>query len=178
MASLRKIVLPLSLLTASCLPAVAQGYGSESSFPGFDSLVHLLGYDAQDSDHRDLMALMLLSFGLFFGYFAHLGFRESGFGIVLNGVVGLVGSSLALYVFGPKFNLLSHFPEKSQDFVLAVLVAGAAVPTLMLASKLANLRRRKTVDFFFNQSRRRMYAARDAKAKAELPAYIVDLLKK
>jgi uncharacterized membrane protein YeaQ/YmgE (transglycosylase-associated protein family) len=178
MASLRKIVLPLAFLAASCLPAVAQAYGSNSSFPGFDTLVRLLGYDALNGDQRDMMASLLVLFGLVFGYFSHLGFRESGFGIVVNGLVGLVGSCLALYLFGPKFNLLANLPGKSQEFVLPVLVAGAAVPTLLLAAKLANHRRRLTVDYFFNRSRRKMTAARDAKARGELPAYIVELLKK
>jgi uncharacterized membrane protein YeaQ/YmgE (transglycosylase-associated protein family) len=178
MAALRKFALPLALLAAGCLPAFAQNYSHESSLPGFDGLIHLMGYDGMEADQRDLMAMMMVVFGLGFGYFSNQGFRDSGFGILLNGLVGLAGTSLALCLLGPKYNLLSQVQGRSHDFLLAVLVAGAAVPSLMLAVTLANIRRRATINFFYARSRRKMNAERAALVEAELPPRIAEMLKK
>ncbi|PPQ31867.1 hypothetical protein CCR94_07780 [Rhodoblastus sphagnicola] len=169
---------PLAFLVAGGLPALAQGYAKDSSLPGFDSLIALLGYDNLQGDQRDLLAFVLILFGLGFGYFSHLGFRGAGLGVMLNGLCGLVGSCLALYLLGPKYGLLSQVQGRTHDFLLAVLVGGAAVPALILAIMLANLRSRATVNFFYWRSQRKLNVQRAALIEPELPPRIANLLKK
>jgi uncharacterized membrane protein YeaQ/YmgE (transglycosylase-associated protein family) len=176
--SVPPVVAGALLLAAGCAPALAQGYDKASSFPGMDRLVSLIGYDGLHGDQRDLLGFALFIFGLGFGYFSHLGFRESGFGIVVNGLIGLVGTCLALLLLGPKFGFLSQYQGRAHDFLVAVLCAGAAVPTLMLASLLARLFRGGVVDFFYKQSRRTMDAERAARVQPELPPRILDALRK
>jgi hypothetical protein len=178
MSRLRACLLSPLLLAAGCLPALAQAYSNNSSFPGVDALVNLLGYDGLSGDQRDLLAFVLVVFAVGFGYFSHLGFRDSGFGMALNGVIGAAGSCAALYLLGPKFNLLAAVQGRAQDFLRAVLVAGAAVPALIFAAMLASLRRRATINFFFRQSRRKLDAERAAKVTPDLPPRIAALLKK
>ena len=178
MFSLRKAVLLPVLVVADCPLALAQGYNKASSIPGFEKLVDLLGYDSLHADERDLMALMLVVFGLGFGYFSHLGFRESGFGVVLNGLVGLAGTCFALYLLGPERGVLSGAQGRAHDFLLAVLAAGAAVPTLTLVLILSHMRRRVTIGFFYGLSRRKLEAEREARLEPELPPRIAEILKK
>lgn len=166
------------LLAAGCLPAFAQAYGSKSALPGFDGFVGLLGLDGLGGDQRDLLALALVAFALCFGYVSHLSFRNSGFGVLLNGLVGVAGSCVALYLLGPKFHLLAPVQGRPQDFLPLVLVAGAAVPTLIVAATLNKLRRRATINFFYGQSRRKLEAERAAKTVPDLPPRIIALLKK
>lgn len=182
MARLRTLLPPLLsapvLIAAGVLPALAQAYDGKSAIPGFDHLVRLLGYDGLHGDQRDLLALMLIVFGLAFGYFAHLGFRDAGLGVVLNGLCGLTGSCLALYALGPKFGLLSQVQGRAHDFLVAVLAGGAAVPTLILAIVLHNMLRRAVTNFVYDRSRRQVEARRAALIEPELPPRIANLLKK
>jgi uncharacterized membrane protein YeaQ/YmgE (transglycosylase-associated protein family) len=179
MFSPRKLVPPLAFfLAAGCLPALAQGYGKNSSFPGFDRLIELLGYDGLQGSQRDLMALLLIVCGLGFGYFSHLAFKDSGFGILLNAVVGLSGACLALFALGPKFGLLSQVQGRTHDFLLAVLVAGAAVPTLVLAMVLASMQRRAMINFVYGRLRRKMETERAAMIEPELPPRIAEMMRK
>jgi uncharacterized membrane protein YeaQ/YmgE (transglycosylase-associated protein family) len=178
MSSLRKFFLAAACLAAGCLPALAQAYGAKGSIPGFDRVVELLGYDALQGSQRDLMALLLVVLSLLFGYFAHLSFKEAAFGVVINALVGLSGSCVALYALGPKFGVLAQVQGRTHDFLLATLVAGAAVPTLFLAVKLAGLQRRAVLNFFYGRSRRNLDAEREAKIEPDLPPRIAGLLKK
>jgi len=182
MARLRTFLPPLLvapvLIAAGALPALAQAYDGRSAIPGFDHLVNLLGYGGLHGDQRDLLALMLIVFGLVFGYFAHLGFRDAGFGFLLNGLCGLAGSCVALYALGPKFGLLPQMQGRAHDFLVAVLAGGAAVPALILAILLHSLRRRATINFVYGRSRRKLEAQRAALIEPELPARIANLLKK
>jgi hypothetical protein len=173
------------LLAAACLPAFAQAYGATSAVPGFDRLIGLLGLDGLNGDQRDLLALALVAFAVCFGYVSHLSFRESGFGIVLNGLVGVAGSCIALYLLGPRvyllgpnFHLLAPVPGCPQDFMTLVLVAGAAVPALILVTTLANLLRRAAIGFLYGRSRRKLDAERAARVTPDLPPRIAGLLKK
>lgn len=178
MSSLRALKMFPPLLAAGCLPALAQAYGKTSSVPGFDGLVGLLGLDSLKGDQRDLLALALVAFALGFGYVSHLSFRNSGFGVLLNGLVGVAGSCVALYLIGPNADLLTPVPGRPPNFFLLVLVAGAAVPTLTVATTLANLRRRATINFFHGRSRRQREAERAAKVTPTLPPRIAAILKK
>jgi uncharacterized membrane protein YeaQ/YmgE (transglycosylase-associated protein family) len=178
MSSLRKFFLAAACLAAGCLPALAQAYGKNGSIPGFDRVVEFLGYDTLQGDQRDLMALLLVVLGLLFGYFAQLSFREAAFGVLGNAVIGVCGSCLALYALAPRFGLLAHVQGRTHDFLLATLVAGAAVPTLFLAVKLAGLQRRAVLNFFYGRSRRKLEAERDARIEPELPPRIAGLMKK
>jgi hypothetical protein len=168
----------LGFFAAGCLPALAQSYADASSFPGFDKVVSVLGYGALHGDQRDLAAFMLILFTLGFGYFSHLAFRSAGFGVLLNGLIGLAGTCCALLLLGPEYHLLASFKGRAHDFLLAVLVAGAAVPTLLLAIRLANLRRRATTEFFYARSRRKIEAARAARIQPELPPRIAEIARK
>ncbi|MCW2286468.1 putative membrane protein YeaQ/YmgE (transglycosylase-associated protein family) [Rhodoblastus acidophilus] len=163
---------------AGGLPALAQAYGGKSSVPGLDALVHLLGYDGLQADQRDLIALLLIVFGLLFGYFSHLAFRENGFGFIFNGVIGLVGAGLGFYAFGPKFGLLSQVHGGAHDFLLAVLAAGAAVPVLVLAMMVAGGLRRGLTNFVYGRLRRDMDAKRAAMVEPELPRRVAQFIKK
>jgi len=178
MFSSRKLALPLTFLMAGVLPALAQGYSKNSSVPGFDGLVELIGYDSLQGDQRDLMALLLIVFGLGFGYFSNLAFRDIGFGSILNGLIGLAGSGLALFALGPKFGLLAQAQGRTHDFLLAMLAAGAAVPALVLAMTFAALARRALINFFHSRLRRDIDAKRAAMIEPELPTRIAALIKK
>lgn len=177
MFSPRRSLAPLFFM-AGCLPALAQGYSKNSSLPGFDGLIGLLGYDSLQGDQRDLIALLLIVFGLGFGYFSQLAFRESGFGVIVNGLIGLSGACLALFALGPKFGLLSQIQGRTHDFVLAVLVAGAAVPTLVLAMILAGLLRRALINLVYGRLRRGFEAKRATMTEPELPPRVAQLMKK
>lgn len=179
MSRLRKIkTFATAFFMAGCLPAFAQGYGQNSFLPGFDGLVRLLGYDGLQGDQRDLMALLLIVFGLFFGYFSQLAFRETSFGVILNGLIGLAGACLGLYVFGPKFGLLAQVHDRTHDFLLAVLVAGAAVPTLVLSMFIAGVLRRGLINFVHGRLRRDMNVKRAALSEPELPSRVAQIVKK
>ena len=178
MFSPRKSCTSLMFVVAGCLPALAQGYGKNSSFPGFDRLIGLLGYDGLQADQRDLMALLLIVFALGFGYFSNLSFRNSGFGMILNGLIGASGACLALFALGPKFGLLSQVQGRTHDFLLAILVAGAAVPTLVLAMMLAGLLRSAMINFTYGRLRRDISAKRASMSEKELPPRIAEMMKK
>jgi uncharacterized membrane protein YeaQ/YmgE (transglycosylase-associated protein family) len=176
MLSPRRVFVPLAFFLAGCMPALA--YGKNSAFPGFDALIGLIGYDGLQGNQRDLMALLLIVFGLGFGYFAHLAFKEAGFGIIVNAIVGLSGACLALFLLGPKFGLLSKIQGRAHDFVLAVLVAGSAVPTLVVAMLLASLQRRALINFVYGRLRRDIEAKRAAMIEPELPPRVAEMVKK
>ncbi len=178
MASARKIALPLMFFAAGCAPALAGGYGAESSFPFVDNLVQWARLDNLDGDHRDFLGLILVGYSLAFGYFAHLFLRGASFGIAVNAIIAVIGCSLALIGLGPRFGLLSRLSGKTQEFVMTIGVAAAAVPMLLLAVTLALALRRGSVNLFYFRMRRRQDAQRAHLVQAELPPRIADIVKK
>jgi hypothetical protein len=90
----------------------------------------------------------------------------------------LAGACLGLFAFGPKFGLLSQVHGGTHDFLLAVLVAGAAVPTLVLSMMIAGLLRRSLIYFVHGRLRRDMEVKRAAMVEPELPGRVAQVLKK
>ncbi len=93
-------------------------------------------------------------------------------------MIGLAGACLALYALGPKFGLLSQVQGRTHDFLLAVLVAGAAVPALVLSMMLAGFLRRGLINLVHGRLRRDIDAKRAAMIEPELPSRIAQVVKK
>jgi hypothetical protein len=124
----------LALAALASAPALASGFGEESSLPFMDSIVDWIGFRELTGDRRDLFAYCLVFFAFAFGYLTDLVFRDRGFGKALNGVVGVAGICLALHVIAPY---ASTFADSSETLRFNLMLIGAGVGsavTLLVAS--------------------------------------------
>jgi hypothetical protein len=114
-------ILFAALLAASaCEPALARASGDNASLPLVDRVVDWMGFYDLAGDKRDLLVFCLVVYGAFFGVMTNLALTGRGFGNVLNGVAGVIGICLTLYVCGPKFHFLSAVPDASRFNVVLI----------------------------------------------------------
>lgn len=124
--SLFLLLAPLTV--ASCGPARAAGYDDGASLPIIDKMVNWIGYHDFTGENRDLFTFGLCVYALFFGVLTEMAARERAFGRVLNGVVGVIGVCLVLFLCGPRLNLLDGWPEGARfNFTLIASGVGSAV---------------------------------------------------
>lgn len=125
----------LALLLLGAGPALAGSYGLDFSLPFslafLDPVIDWIGVKNMDDENLKLFGVILAFFAGFFGYFSHLGLKDRGLGMVLNGVVGVAGICLALHLVLPRLPLLPSVPEEMR-FTLALILGGSGAPLLLL----------------------------------------------
>ncbi len=123
---------PLAL--AACRPALAAGYGDSGGFSIVDKLVDWIGWSDFTGDKRDLFAFGLGVYAVCFGLLTDMAVKEKAFGRVMNGVVGVIGVCLVLFLCGPRLHLLNDLPENYRfNFALLASGVGSAVFLLVCA---------------------------------------------
>ena len=108
--------------------------------PVFDSVVEWMGLHDLSSDRRDLLSFCLLVYATVFGVLTNFAFKDKGFGIVLNGVVGVAGLCLALFFCSARFRLLpQNLPEHTLFNVLLIIACLGSAVFLVIASQVKNV---------------------------------------
>lgn len=132
---------PLAL--AACRPALAAGYGDSGGFSIVDKLVDWIGWSDFTGDKRDLFAFGLGVYAVCFGLLTDMAVKEKAFGRVMNGVVGVIGVCLVLFLCGPRLHLLNDLPENYRfNFALLASGVGSAVFLLVCAVAMGFFKRR------------------------------------
>jgi hypothetical protein len=125
----------LVVLTAVlCEPALAGGYGDSSSLPLVDRVVEWIGFRNMTGDNRDLLMICLAAWGLAFGAFSHLAFKERGLGVIGNALVGIAGACVGLYLCGPRFGLARHLTEDGYFKASLIICAACSGLALLILS--------------------------------------------
>ncbi len=125
----------LAILLLAAVPALAGGYGLGSSHSFLDSIIEWVGFIDLDDETLNLFGAALFVFAGFFGYFSKMAIKEHGFGIVLNGLIGVAGICVALHFAVPRLPLLSGVSDEMR-FGLGLIVAGAGAALLLVAAAL------------------------------------------
>ncbi len=122
-------ILALLAVAAGGGPALADGYGSDSSLPFFDQIVDWMGWHDLSGERRDLLSFCLFVYAMAFGVLTNFTFKGRGFGIVMNGVIGVVGVCLGLYFCGSRFRILpQNLPEHTLfNVILIIACLGSAI---------------------------------------------------
>lgn len=126
----------LALAALACEPALANGFGEDSSLPLVDRIIDWIGFRDLTGDRRDLFAYCLLAFAFAFGIVTDMAFRDRGFGKALNGVIGAAGICIALHFIAPHASTFGGTSETVR-FNLTMIAAGAgSALTLVIAAAL------------------------------------------
>ena len=123
--------------------ALAGGYGSSHSFS--DSLVEWVGLSDGDDEKVNLFFFVLFVFAGFFGYFSDEALKQRGFGIALNGIIGVAGICVALHFALPRLPLLTTLSDNAR-FGVALIIGSAGAPLLLVAVTLSKSSLRRTVN--------------------------------
>ncbi|MGO8738355.1 hypothetical protein [Rhodoblastus sp.] len=133
----------VALLLLGAGHALADGYGSSHSFS--DSLVEWVGLGDVDEENVSLFFAVLFVFAGFFGYFSDEALKQRGFGIALNGIIGVAGICIALHFALPRLPLLRTLSENAR-FGMALVIGGAGAPLLLVAVTLLKNYLRRTIN--------------------------------
>jgi uncharacterized membrane protein YeaQ/YmgE (transglycosylase-associated protein family) len=125
----------LAILLLAAVPALAGGYVSGSTHTFVDSIIEWIGVADMDDEAVDVFGAALLVFAAFFGYFSNLAMKEHGFGIVLNGLIGVAGICVVLHFALPRLPLLRGVSEEMR-FTLGLIVAATGAPLFLVAAAL------------------------------------------
>jgi uncharacterized membrane protein YeaQ/YmgE (transglycosylase-associated protein family) len=137
--SLLSSLLLLMLTAANCEPALAGGYGDSSSLPLVDRVVEWIGFRDMTGDRRDLLMFCLAFWGLAFGAFSHMAFKDRGLGGVGNALVGIAGACVGLYLTGPRFGLARHLTEDAHFTASLIVCAACSGLALLILSVVKGL---------------------------------------
>jgi uncharacterized membrane protein YeaQ/YmgE (transglycosylase-associated protein family) len=125
----------LAILLLAAVPALAGGYGLGSSHTFPDSIVEWIGFIDLDDETLNLFGAALFVFAGFFGYFSKMAIKEHGFGLVLNGLIGVAGICVALHFAVPRLPLLSGVSDEMR-FGLGLIIAFAGAALLLVIAAL------------------------------------------
>ncbi len=122
------------LAVATCEPALAAGQDDGASVAIVDKLVDWIGYYDFTGEKRDLFTFGLCVYAIFFGVLTDMTIGDRAFGRMLNGVVGVIGVCLVLFLCGPRLHLLGDWPETARfNFTLIASGVGSAVFLVLCA---------------------------------------------
>jgi uncharacterized membrane protein YeaQ/YmgE (transglycosylase-associated protein family) len=127
-------LLLLALTAANCAPALAGGYGDNSSLPLVDRVVEWIGFRDMTGDRRDLLMFCLAAWGFTFGAFSHIAFKDRGLGVIGNALVGIAGACVGLYLSGPRFGLARHLTEDAHFKASLIICAACSGLALLILS--------------------------------------------
>jgi hypothetical protein len=162
---------------ASVAPAFAGGFG-HSRIPLADNLFDLIGLTDLSGERRDLLAVCLGFYALCFGILTNMAIRERGFGNVGNGIVGVAGICLAIFLCSPRFHLLGDLSEEARFNVVLVAASFGSAFTLVLGAVVKGVALRllaSLLDLFGRPERPKPMAVEE---EAQLPPRIAAALRK
>lgn len=124
----------LAFLLLAASPALASGYGFGSSHTFLDWVIEWIGFVDIDDEAVSVFGAAMLVFAGFFGYFSNMAIKDLGFGIVLNGLIGVAGICIALHFALPRLPLLIGGSQEAR-FSLGMItaIAGAGLLLVVLA---------------------------------------------
>ncbi len=125
----------MAFLLLAASPALASAYGFGSSHTFLDSVIEWIGFVDIDDEAVSLFGAAMLVFAGFFGYFSNMAIKDLGFGIVLNGLIGVAGICIALHFALPRFPLLIDGSEEAR-FSLGMIAAIAGAGLLLFVTAL------------------------------------------
>jgi hypothetical protein len=132
-------LLALSLIAAAtCEPALADGF-NQSSIPYVDKVFDWIGLTDLSGQYRDLLTFCLAGYALCFGIFTNMAIRERGFGNAGNGVVGVAGICLAIFLCSPRFHILNDLPEDVRFNVMLIAASFGSAFALIFGAVLKGI---------------------------------------